>query len=440
MKRGIVVAGVLVALSGAGWLAMRAWVPAAVIGAATGPLIPTTRVVRGPLDRNILTTGELRAGQSRLLIAPSVGGTLRILHMLPTGTRVAAGDMVIELDPTEQLYQLEQARSELLQADQELVKQRADAAVQAAQDKVELLTAQFNVRRADLDAIADKDLISANEYARRQLNLDEARRRLAQVGRDVQSRADASKASLASLNERRTKTAMTASRAEQNIETLRITAPIAGHVSARENRDAASGGLYIGMSLPEYQAGDNTMAGRPLADIFDLSSMEIRVSISEPDRPTIVVGQPAIVESDTVPGVPFRARVKSVAGVAQRAALSPNRQFDAVLELEQPDPRLRPGASVQATLVAERVDSVLQIPLQAMRQKDGKPIVYVQTPSGFEPRPITIRYRTESRIGLEGLEEGTVVALVDPEAAARPSSAEAPPAAPAAPAAPGGRP
>jgi HlyD family secretion protein len=421
MKRVLVAVAVVGVLGAAGWFGLRAWTPRAALTAAAGPVIPTARVTRGPLDRRIITTGELRASRSSLLIAPSVGGSLRILQMVPTGVAVEAGDVVVELDPTEQLYQLEQARSELLQAEQEMTKRRADAAAQTAQDKVDLLTAQFDVRRAELDAVADKDLISAADYARRQLNLEEARRRLAEMERDVKSRAAASTAALAMLNERRLKTEMSATRAQQNIETLRITAPISGHVASRENRDAAGGIIYFGMTLPEYRAGDNTAAGRPLADVYDLSSLEIRVSISEPDRPNLKVGQAATVESDAVPGVKFPARVKSIAGAAQRATLGPTRQFDAVLELVTPDTRLRPGTSVQAVLQPEPVPSVLQVPLQAMRQKDGKPIVYVQTASGFEPRPISILYRTESRIGLEGLDEGTLVALVDPEAASKPA-------------------
>jgi multidrug resistance efflux pump len=437
MRRGVIAATLVAVLGAAGWFGLRAWTPRAGLTTATGPVIPTARVVRGPLDRRISTTGELRAGRSSLLIAPSVGGSLRILQMVPTGVAVEAGEVVVELDPTEQLFQLEQARSELLQAEQEITKRRADAAVQTAQDQVDLLTARFDVRRAELDAVADKDLISGADYARRQLNLEEARRRLAEMERDVTSRAAASKASLAMLNERRLKTEMSATRAQQNIDTLRITAPISGHVAARENREAAGGIIYFGMTLPEYRAGDNTAAGRPLADVYDLSSLEIRVSISEPDRPNLKVGQAATVQSDAVPGVAFPARVKTVAGAAQRTTLGPTRQFDAVLELITPDARLRPGTSVQAILEPEAVPSVLQLPLQAMRQKDGKPIVYVQTAAGFEPRQISILYRTESRIGIEGLEEGTVVALVDPEAAARPANE---PAAPAAPAAPGGRP
>ena len=414
MRRLLITVIVLAVLGVGGWLTFRAMPRATAIGGPGRPSIPTTRVTRGPLDRSVTTTGELRATRSSLIMAPTIGGTLRIVFMAASGAPIEEGDVVVEMDPSEQQYQLELARSELQQAEQEITKRRADAAVQAAQDKVELLTARFDVQRAELDSAADKDLIAANEYARRQLSLEEARRRLTQLEKDIQSRADASKAALVSLDGRRSKSELAATRAQQNIETLRITAPISGHVSARENRDA--GGFAYGIALPEYRAGDNTMAGRPLVDIFDLSSLEIRVNISEPDRPSLAVGQMAKVESDALPGVIFDARVKTIAGIAQRTSIGPNRQFDAILDVVTPDPRLRPGSSVQVVLVAEPVPSVLQLPVQAVRQKDGKPVVYVETPTGFEPRPIKLLYRTESRAGFEGLEEGTVVALVDPEA------------------------
>ncbi len=433
-RRRLIVLAVIAALGLAGWLVIRRMPGTAALGAAE-PSIPTTRVVRGPLDRQVTAVGELRASRSTMIIAPSVGGSLRILELVATGTAVKAGDVIVELDPAEQMYQLEQARSELAQAQQEITKRRADAAVQAAQDKVDLLTARFDVRRAQLDAIADKELISANDYAKRQLNLREAARRLAQLEQDVQSRADASKAALASLEARRAKTEVAATRAQQNIDTLRITAPIDGHVAARENRDASGGIFYSGMVLPEYRAGDNTFAGRPLADLYDLTSLEIRISISEPDRPNVEVGQAAMVESHTRPGVRFPARVKSIGGTAQRTSVGPNRQFDAVLELVTPDPSLRPGSSVDVVLTSPRIESVLQVPVQAVRQKDGKPVVYVQKGDGWEARAVNTLYRTESRVGLEGIEEGTVVALVDPEAAAATSTPAAAP-----PVAPGGRP
>ena len=115
-----------------------------------------------------------------MLIAPSVGGTLRILKLLDTGMSVKADDVIAELDPTEQLYALEQARSELAEAEQQIVKKKADLDVQAADDAVTQLTTKFDVRRAELDNLADKELISANAYAKNQLALDEAKQRLEQ--------------------------------------------------------------------------------------------------------------------------------------------------------------------------------------------------------------------------------------------------------------------
>ncbi len=126
-----------VALVGVGVLATlgalrltRARAAAAV--SSDDPLVPTARVTRGPLELSVHATGELRASKSAMLIAPSVGGTLRILKLVETGTAVKAGDVIVELDPTEQFYALEQAKSELDEAEQQIVKKKADLDVQVS--------------------------------------------------------------------------------------------------------------------------------------------------------------------------------------------------------------------------------------------------------------------------------------------------------------------
>src|ERR1039458_2303348 len=103
---------------------------------ATTDELPTAVVKRGDLDMKVYVTGELRATHSEMLTAPPIGGgALQITHLLHTGTVVKKGDLVIEFDPTEQHFKLDQNRSELLQAEQEITKARADAAVVAAQGK-----------------------------------------------------------------------------------------------------------------------------------------------------------------------------------------------------------------------------------------------------------------------------------------------------------------
>ena len=97
---------------------------------------------------------------------------------------VKAGDIVVEFDPADQQYALEQAKSELDEAEQTIVKMKADAAVQASQDEVALLTAKFDVRRGELDTTAN-EFIGALEAQKNVLSLEEARRRLAQLLEDM---------------------------------------------------------------------------------------------------------------------------------------------------------------------------------------------------------------------------------------------------------------
>ena len=104
----------------------------AAAATTSDPLVPTTRVTRGSLELSVHANGELRASKSAMLIAPSVGGTLRILRLLDAGTSVKAGEVIAEFDPTEQQYALEQARSELEEAEQQIVKKKADLDVQSA--------------------------------------------------------------------------------------------------------------------------------------------------------------------------------------------------------------------------------------------------------------------------------------------------------------------
>jgi hypothetical protein len=50
-------------------------------------------------------------------------------------------------------------------------------------------------------------------------------------------------------------------------------------------------------------------------------------------------------------------------------------------------------------------------------EKDGKQVVYVKSGASFDATPAKIKFRTENRIAIEDLPEGTEVALVNPEEA-----------------------
>ena len=387
---------------------------------------PTSRVVKGPLKLTVNATGELRAGRTMTLVTPPVGGMLRIVRMVPTGVAVKAGDMVMEFDPADQQYQLEQAKSELAEAEQGIVKMKADAAVRNAQDQVALLTARFDVRRAELDA-SGNEFIGAIQAQKNVLSLEEARRRLAQLEDDVKSRVVTNKASLAVSEERRNKAQLSMQRALQVIDSLVMKAPIDGIVSVKENRDASGGMFFFGMVLPEYREGDSVWPGRPVIDVIESGRMEVRAKVDETDRANLTSGEPAAVLVDTLPGETFKARVGALSELASRASFfesaSITRQFDITFQFDRPDGRLKAGSSARVVIDGKEIPNALHVPRQAVFDKNGKTHVFVKVGDRFEQRAVKVAQRTESRVALEGLSEGTEVALIDPTAASRPSSA-----------------
>lgn len=418
---GWLVAGVVVlGLGAAGTLAVRG--SSGPLSSSDPPLVPTTRVVRGTLELSVHGKGELRASKFATLQAPPMSGTLRLLTIVETGVAVKKGDVIMTFDPTEPQYQLEQAESELAEAEQAILKFQADRDVQAAQDKFDLLQAQYDVRRAELDARPDKDLISARDYETRQLTLEEARRKLTELQSSRSSRSETDRAALAVAEEKRSKAKMTADRARQSLDNLVITAPIDGFVVVRANQDANSGIFYSGMVLPEYHAGDVVFPGRPVADVFDITNMEIRAKVNEQQRNNLAAGQSATVAADELPGVPLTARISSVSGLAQSdffSASGPLRDFDVTLQIDRVDPRLRPGTSVELVMAGTRVENVLHVPRQAIFEKAGKPVVYVRHGDRFDATVVKPTHRTETRVAIEGLAEGTEIALVNPETAAK---------------------
>jgi HlyD family secretion protein len=382
---------------------------------ATDGKIPVAQVQRGDVDLKVYATGELRASHAMALTAPPVGGgALQITRLLHTGTAVKKGDIVLEFDPSEQNYKLEQNRSELMQAEEEITKAMADAEVQAAQDKVELLKARFDVRRAELD-VQQNELASAIEARKNELALEQAKGVLAKLEQDLKSHTSSGQATILLAREKRNKAKLAMDQARTNIDNMRVPAPMEGLVAIERN-DATEG--WRRTSLPDFRAGDQVQPGTPIAQVIDARETELTAKIGERDRSNIKIGQSAEVIFDALPGQVFRATVKTVGGVSQKEFFSwdPNSKFDVFLQLPNPDARLRPGLTARIVILGDQRKDVLSIPRQALFMRDGKRVAYVESGKDFAPREIKIQSESESRAVIEGLNAGAKVALVDPTA------------------------
>ncbi|HEY4580125.1 MAG TPA: efflux RND transporter periplasmic adaptor subunit, partial [Candidatus Acidoferrales bacterium] len=391
----------------------------------------------GNLELKVYTTGELRPAKSMVLMAPQMGGTLQIVTLARTGDLVKQGDVIAEFDPSEQEYNLDRERMDLLIAEQEITKANADAAVQMAQDKVAILRAKFDVRRAELD-VSRNELLSQIDAQKNNLALSEAKRRLEQLEQDVKSRTASSRAGITVLEEKRNRARLNMMVAKQNIDNMTLKAPSSGLVSIKEAQLNFS---FDGMVVPDLRAGDIVWSGRGIAEIMQVQEMEILAKVSENDRANINPGQAVEVRLDAKPDQALTGRVKTVGAMAAREmwwrASGTERKFDATFTLDRSAADVRPGTTANIIIVGDHVLNALYLPRQAVFDKDGKPVVYVRNGDKFDAREVKIQKRTESQVAVEGVKEGDEVALVNPEAGRKKPGSKAP--APSGPGAPGGK-
>ena len=388
--------------------------------------IPLASVKRGEIDLEVHSTAELRANRAIMLPAPAVGGdALQIVRLVRTGELVKKGDVIVEFDPSEQQYKLEQSRSELLQAEQEITKAKADALVLTAEDKVTLLKARHNVRRAELD-VKKEELVSKIDAQKNTLALEQTQRVLAELEKDNESHRASGQASIALAQEKYNKAKLAMDQAQQNLEKMRVAAPMDGLVSIQKNMNASGGFFFTGMSLPDFHPGDQVQPGSAIAQVVDPLGMDLTSKVSEQNHSNIKAGQAVEVRFDALPGSVLQGRVKNVGGMSMRQFFEANTGggFDVSIQLANPDPRLRSGFTAQVVFHGGKQKNVLYIPRQAVFLKDGKPTVYSKKAGGYEQREVKILSETESRASIAGLEEGAQVALIDPTVPRKPTSAD----------------
>jgi multidrug efflux pump subunit AcrA (membrane-fusion protein) len=148
--------------------------------------------------------------------------------------------------------------------------------------------------------------------------------------------------------------------------------------------------------------------------------MEVRAKVTEVDRDNLQTGQTATVQIDALPGRTFTARVGPLSAQASRGSFfetSAVRQFDITLDLDRPDPAMRAGSSLRLTIDGREIPNALHVPRQAVFEKAGKNYVFLQNGNAFERHDVKVVTATESRAVVDGLHEGDVIALVDPDVA-----------------------
>ena len=403
-----VVAGVaaIAALAAAGWVVVRV---AQLAGGADGGAVPVTEVKKGTVTIVVSARGELRGGNSEVLTAPMVGGgEMPVIFLRSVGEEIKPGDVVARFDSTQQEFSLAEAEADLAEAEQQVRKAEADAAASLEEARYALVAATAAVKQAELE-VRKNPVLAAVTARQNDIALKAAQNKHAQAEKDFAGKQVTATAGIAIQKAAVDKTRAVAENARKTIESMVLRSKTAGYVHVQQNSNQNS--LYYGQQLPTLQVGDTVRAGQAVAQIPDLSSWEVIARIPEADRGYLESGQAVRVRAVAVPGREFKGRIKSVGA----STGSWERSFECRIALEEAFPELRPGMTSNILITVASLENVLWVPSQALFDIDGRPFIYTRTADGFATRQVTLVRRSESQAVITGVEEGSVVALSNPD-------------------------
>jgi HlyD family secretion protein len=265
--------------------------------------------------------------------AQANGRVTRVL--VDFNSSVKKGDVLAEIDPTFYGAQVNQAQAGLASQKAQLDSSKASSEMaKVVLDRVQRLYAQNLASKGDLDSAKGQYDVAMAQVAAQDAQLGATRAQLFQ--------------------------------SQTNVGYTKIYSPVDGTVVTRS-----------------IDPGQTVVASFSAPQLFviaqDLRKMRVLADVDEADVGKLKEGMEAEAVVDAFPGESFK-------GVVQQVRFSPNNvqgvvTYSAVIEVANPDEKLRPGMTATVTIKTREVKGVPRIPNAALRYKptppqgpDGKPL------------------------------------------------------------------
>ncbi len=290
-----------------------------LVGRPAPPKYVTAQVTRGPIVRGVTATGTVNP-VTTVQVGTYVSGPIQAIYA-DFNTPVRAGQLIAKIDPRPFQVKVDQAAAALGTAKSQLGKDQADMAYKKL--FYERNTALFR------EGAVSRDVADSAESAYRQA--------VAQVALD---RANVEQQQ-ANLKE-----------AQVNLNYTNIISPVGGTVVSRN-----------------VDVGQTVAASFQTPTLFliakDLTQMQVDANVSESDIGNVRERQTGTFTVDAFPRRTFEGTVRQVrqAPITVQNVVT----YDVVVNVANPELLLKPGMTANLSIVTERRDDVVKVPLEALR-------------------------------------------------------------------------
>lgn len=325
--------------------------------------VGTMSPIKQDLDVRLTYTADLIPNQL-VNIFSRVDGYIAKIYV-DKGDLVKANQLLVEIDHTDYVHAVNQAKANLLSARAKVVQQ--EAAVRNAAltlDRMQALIKDQFVSQQDLDtALVNRDAALALQ--------DSLRAQVQQME-------------------------VALAQAVTNLAYASIRAPFAGYIAER-NLDPGS---YVSGTT----ASTSTMS-RGILSVHDVETVRTLIEVVEKDVPLVKIGQRADVRAEAYPNEIFEGRVTRIVQALNRAT----RTMTVEVDLPNKDHRLKGGMFARVEVLVGKHPQAIQIPLDAVSRLEESQYVYVVKDGKAHQVPVELGARSDNRVevvkGLTGDEQ-----------------------------------
>ena len=297
-----------------------------------------------PVGEALTVEGEIASRGAVAVSPPSIPYVwqYKLAQIAPEGTMVEAGQQIAQFESNDVTTRLVMQQGTLNEKLRALDKLKLDQAEADRTGELAVAEARSNADKADRKATMPKELIRRVDYDKLVIDRGEKNQlaKLAVTQHQAQARArDAERAGLqAEIAQQQTQIAALV----KGQAALKVVAPRRGLV------------VYsVGFDGQKFSAGSQVWVGLTVATLADPERLYIAASVAEAQSSLVRVGQAARV---TVPGSnqTLNARVVALGRAFHgKSTAQPTIVRDVELQFDGATSGLKPGAAVQAVLVAD---------------------------------------------------------------------------------------
>jgi len=182
-----------------------------------------------------------------------------------------------------------------------------------------------------------------------------------------------------------------------------IRAPISGTIISKS--------VTVGEIVVGPLAGGSLTVPTAMAEIADLSDLEIHVDVDEVDIGKVKVGQEATISIDAFPGKTFKGVVKEIA-LMTSGRREIGITYRVKVHIKNPEKILKLGMTANVDFLIRSKQQVLSVPKSAVLAQGGKQFVFIINDQKVNRREIVTGIEGEEFMGVaSGLQRGERVVV-----------------------------